>query len=184
MKDLIIRIIAALVTITILMSIGSTQKAEFIVLPKIPLKQDSILYAILGDVFDDITEKGVDKSNFYTIDISTVNGSQVVRITQETLKQLPSGEGCAGYDIYNGKTIFVFNDSQYRLPTPENSASVVYKIEKPLPAPYDPEEWHFIIKDTSYARYVNGFGWLWYKRDSRKSKQQTLKIEVPKRKKK
>lgn len=184
MKDLIIRIITALVTITILMATGVTPKDSFIELPKIPLKQDSILNAILGDIFNDVSEKGVDKSNFYTIYITTVNGSQGVRITQETLEQLPSGEGCAGYDIYNGKTIFVFSDGVYQLPKPENSATVVYKVKKPLPSPYDPEEWHFVIKDDSYARFIHGFGWLWDKRDSAKSKKQLIKIEAPKRKKK
>lgn len=162
----------------------SSQKDECIELPKIPLKQDSILNAILTDIFDDVSEKGIDKSNFYTVDMTTVNGSQVVLITQEFLDHLPSGAGCAGYDIFKGKTVFVFSDGVYQLPKSENSATVVYRVKKPLPCPYDPEEWHFIIKDDSYARYIYGFGWLWDKRDSAKSKKQLIKIEAPKRKKK
>lgn len=184
MKNLIIRMTAALGAITILMATGPSQNDTFIELPKIPLKQDTIINAILSDVFSDVSEKGIDKSNFYTIYMTTVNENQMVRIIQESLKQLPSGEGCAGYDIFNGKTIFVFSDGHYKLPKPKNSATIVYKIQKPLPAPYDPEEWQFIIKDDYYARYIYGFGWIWNKRDSRKSKKQNIIIEAPKRKKK
>ncbi|MCM1489808.1 MAG: hypothetical protein NC095_03140 [Muribaculum sp.] len=183
MKNLIIRMIAALGAITILMATGPSQKDTSIELPRIPLKQDSIINAILSDIFSDVSEKGVDKSNFYTFDMTTADGNHEIRIKQESLKQLPTGEGCVGYDIFNGKTIFIFSDGHYQLPKPENSATIVFKIQKPLPAPYDPQEWHFIIKDGNYARYIYGFGWIWNKREYGKNKKQTLKIEMPKRKK-
>ncbi len=119
------------------------------------------MHSILRDVFSEVSELGPDKSTFYIIDITVSNKCHLVRVTRHSMKYLPTGTGCVGYDIYNGKTLFIFNDGKYKLPQPIPQVSKAFKIERPIPCPYDPDEWEYLIKDDSFARYVFGIGWLW-----------------------
>lgn len=45
----------------------------------------------------------------------------------------------------------------------EPNASMDFKVERPLPSPYDPDTWEYLIHDGNYARHVFGIGWVWNK---------------------
>lgn len=180
----ILKIFCMIVAVTANAETEDSPKDTVVNLNKIPIVQDSVMHPILRDVFSDVSELGSDKSTYYIVDITASNNLYNVRVTRHSRKNLPTGIGCVGYDIYNGKTLFIFNDGKYKLPQPMSQAPMAFKVVRPIPCPYDPDEWEYLIKDNTFARYVFGIGWLWDRSMNTNNNNKSKNVIAPKRMKK
>ncbi len=129
------------------------QTDEMITLYKIDFSQDTIVTAILSDVFLKIDSLRYNPKPYY-YDMLFVKENKQTKVVMigHTRKCIDDVQRCVGYVIYRGKTVFVYSTGKYKLNYCKPLVTMTFKIRKQLPMPYDPYEWLYIIKSNRDER--------------------------------
>jgi len=140
---------------------GNYQQAdELITLYKIDVSNDSIVTDILSDVFSEIDSlKSNSEPFYYDMFLKKDNNQTNVVITGHIRKYIEDVQGCVGYFVYRGKTIFVYSTGKYNIEYCKPPVTMSFKVRKQLPTPYDPDEWLYLIRSNGDG------GNNWYKID-------------------
>lgn len=143
-----------------------TSNQDSVCLQEIDLTNNPNLFTVLTRVVKEakgITNNGV---NYLTVELLNDTCGIRMKVVAHVRKSLARYDKYGGFSIVEGKPVIFENQSKVQLQEASQSKGV-FPMSKNFDPPiiYDPDEWLFILKKKSYARFFEGRGWIWFQYD-------------------
>lgn len=148
------------------------------VLNEIDIDALPTLKMIMEDV---ISEKEDRTSTFYTVFLVRHSTATTVYVTQEPSHKLIDSDDYRGYFTIDKDTVIIRTPDSKDIEVSGNSKESAFTVSKNPPMTYDPDNWTYSICVDGFARYVNGIGWLWLRRNDDVPNGNKALLTTPKR---
>lgn len=132
-------------------------------LPEICLSDHPRLDMLISKTVRDAKDVTDNKVTYLTVDLINDTCGIRMEIVAHERKRLVWFDKYDNYAIVEEKPVIFENRSNIQLKELPNRKGVfpMDDLDTP-PFFYDPDEWHFILKENEYARYYEGQGWIWF----------------------
>ena len=179
MVKLICKLSFLLTTLLILSFSGASPSIKGdIVLNEIDIDTLYPLKMIMEDV---ISEKEDCTSMFYSVFLDRHGTATSVYVTRETSHQLIDSDDYIGYFTIDNDTVIIRTPNSTDIDISRKSKMSAFTLSQDPPMTCDPDKWLYSICFDSFARYVNGIGWVWlYITDTTPNGNKAL-LTIPKR---
>lgn len=145
-------------------SFGQSTDFDYVELGRIELSCDTILSEIVKLALSkDIQLGKSEQDSLYSLSINELNGGWLVRIVKEKGSFKFPHKDCYGYAKEDENIIVISGNANPHLKFREPSENRRFKLRSSIDGPYDPIEAYYFVILGSYAKFVPGIGWIWYK---------------------